>query len=149
MKKIIKNIITNAPINKVYDMWTTRDGLNTFFGEDSKIELKVNGAFEIYFNLSWPKGFRGSEGCKIVDFVKNKYISFTWNVPPTFEEARARGYHSIVKIEFIELDESKTEILVMNEYIKDNDKLDEIIAYFERTWDYVLSNFIKAIEEQN
>src|SRR5690606_28415349 len=116
MKKIIKNIIVDIPNNKAYDMWTTRNGLNTFFGENSKVELKENGTFEIYFNLSWPKGFRGSEGCKVVDFDKNKYFSFTWNVPPTFEKAREQGYQSIVKIEFIELNENKTEIIFRNEY---------------------------------
>lgn len=58
MKRIKRKIIVDISVNKAYEMWTTREGLNTFFGEDSKIELKTGGAFEIYFINYFENGLK-------------------------------------------------------------------------------------------
>lgn len=145
MRKIVKSITVNIQSNKAYNLWTTRDGLNKFFGEDSKIELVKNGPFEIYFSMSFEEGMRGSEGCKIIDFKENNYLKFTWNVPPSFKDQRTANYHSIVTINFREIKDNKTELKLINEYNEDIDKLDEIINYFDKAWDYVLSSFVKMV----
>lgn len=147
MKKITKERIVDIPINKAYAMWTTREGVSKFFGEDAKIELKKQGAYEIYFNLSWEKGYQGSEGCEVVNFEPNQYISFTWNVPPMFTAERAQKYHSVVVIEFFETKDNKVRIKLTNEYKKIIDNLEEIINYFDKAWDYVLNNFVMVVSK--
>ena len=88
MREIVKR--TNVLVSKeeAYKAWTTREGINAFFSEDSKIKLKENGAFEVYFSKSSKVGFRGSEGCQIIQFKANEFIEFTWNVPPVFKKER-------------------------------------------------------------
>lgn len=39
----------NAPIEKAWDAWTTPEGIKTFFAPDCKVDLRVDGAYEIYF----------------------------------------------------------------------------------------------------
>lgn len=77
MKEIIKRTNVLVSRKEAYKAWTTREGINTFFGEDSKIELKENGAFEVYFSMSSKVGYRGSEGCQIIQFKENEFVEFS------------------------------------------------------------------------
>jgi hypothetical protein len=52
----------NAPIEKAWGAWTTPDGIKTFFAPDCKVDLRVDGAYEIYFLPEAKPGERGSEG---------------------------------------------------------------------------------------
>jgi len=87
--KIIKKTkVVNCSIDTVWWKRTTHEGLLTFFRSDNKIALKLDGAFEIYFLMDNPKGLRGGEGCKIINYVPKEMLSFTWNAPPEYPEIR-------------------------------------------------------------
>jgi hypothetical protein len=53
----------NAPIEKAWDAWTTPDGIKTFYAPDCKVDLRVDGAYEIYFLPDAKPGERGGERC--------------------------------------------------------------------------------------
>lgn len=144
MHKIVKDIVVDVSIEEVYRLWTTQDGLNKFFGEDSKIELVIDGPFEIYFSMNFEEGKRGSEGCKIIDFKDYQYLIFTWNVPPIFTDERVNNYRSQVNIKFEKISDAQTKLKLINEYHYNIDKLEDIINYFDKAWDYVLNNLIKV-----
>ncbi len=42
----------NAPASAVWRLWTTTDGAKEFFAPDANIELRVDGPYEILFDLS-------------------------------------------------------------------------------------------------
>lgn len=144
---IEKKVIIDAPIKTIYELWTTRAGVNRFFAADSRIELEPNGAYEIYFDLTQPYGTRGSEGCKVIRFIENEYLEFTWNVPPSFKKEREQNYQSIVKIEMTSINHNKTNVTLRNEYHKQTEQLDEINKYFDRAWDYVLNNLVEYLKK--
>ncbi len=90
-KIITKTRLIETPINTIWWQWTTHEGLLTFFGQDNKVELCLGGAYEIYFLLDNPEGLRGGEGNKILSYLPNKMLSFTWNAPPEHLEILLRN----------------------------------------------------------
>ena len=126
MKRIQKEITIQAPVNEVYSMWTSKEKANTFFGADSKIEFQKQGAYEIYFNLELEYGLRGSEGCVVLGFEENNYLSFSWNVPPIFEEERKKS-------ERLELERLESEKKRLAEEKKQADKREKILKKLEET----------------
>ena len=68
-KMIDKSRIFNCAVDTLWWKWTTYDGLKTFFGEENKVELAIDGAYEIYFSMDQPVGQRGGEGNKIISYL--------------------------------------------------------------------------------
>jgi uncharacterized protein YndB with AHSA1/START domain len=67
----------NAPIERAWDAWTTPDGIKTFFAPDCKVELRVDGAYEIYLSPEAKLGERGSEGMHILGLEPMRRFAFT------------------------------------------------------------------------
>jgi len=62
-ERVVKaEAIVNAGVDAVWEAWTTEAGIKTFFAPAGKIEPRVFGAFEIYFNPAGAPDQRGGEG---------------------------------------------------------------------------------------
>ena len=149
MRKIIKTRIIKASAAEVFSAFTTVEGLKRFFATDAKVDLVRGGVYEVYFSEDGEYGTRGSEGCRVISFTPSEYFEFTWNVPPQFEEDRAREYRSIVVIQLHEERDQYTHITLTNEYFNDSDNIEGIIQYFEKAWDYVLDALVAAFTNKN
>jgi len=55
-RAIDKTVDVNASVDDVWDAWTTRAGIVSFFAPDAKIEPRVGGAFEVYIDPEAPPG---------------------------------------------------------------------------------------------
>ncbi len=137
-RQIVKSATIDLPVAEVWKKWTTHDGLLSFFGEDNRIELTPGGAFEIYFLMDNPQGLRGSEGCKILSFLPQKMLSFTWNAPPDFPEIRQSDYHTWVVVLFHSLDGFQTKVTLTHLGWPDDIRWHPVYDYFERAWGVVL-----------
>lgn len=62
-----KTVLVNAPVEDVWWAWTTDAGIRSWLLDDSRIELRVGGPYEWYFDDGQP-GLRGSEGCEVLGF---------------------------------------------------------------------------------
>lgn len=138
-KQIVKRKVVKGRIDEIWKKWTTHEGLKTFFGRDNKVELKIGGAFEIYFLLDNPEGLRGSEGCKVLSYLPSRMLSFSWNVPPKFKELRESGHKTWVVVMFDEIDENGTEISLTHLGWPEEAEWDPVFDYFVDAWDQVLS----------
>ncbi len=138
-KKLIKSKIFFQPLENIWEAWTTHEGLKKFFGKDNFIELIPGGAFEIYFLMDNPVGLRGSEGCRILSFLPKKILSFSWNVPPQFEDVRNSVYHTWVVIEFIFVSEHATRIMLTHLGWPTDEKWNVVYDYFDKAWDTVFT----------
>ena len=147
-KQIIKTKILNQSIDSLWWRWTTHEGLKTFFGKDNKIVLTQNGAFEIYFMTENPVGKKGSESCKVLSYIPNKYFSFSWNAPPQFEEVRNSATKTWVVIEFKFISNTQTELILTHLGWPKDDKWTPVYAYFDKAWDVVLDNLAKYDTKQ-
>ncbi len=91
--------------------------------------------------MNQPKGLRGSEGCKILDFIPQKMLSFSWNAPPSIPEIRNKDYKTMVSVFFKSLKDGKTAITLVHHGFLKGEKWIEYHKYFEKAWDIVLNRF--------
>ena len=89
----------NAPVQQVWDLWTTQPGLTSFFAPGAHIEPRVDGAFEIFFAPDAPAGSRGADGMRVLMFEPHKRLAFTWNAPESQPYVRAQRTIVIVEVE--------------------------------------------------
>lgn len=144
-KSFTKTIQLQCSIETLWKRWTTHEGLLTFFGRDNKIELLPGGAFEIYFLMDNPIGMRGSEGCKILSYLPNKMLTFSWNTPPNFAEQRASGYFTWVVIFFEEINSTTSSLQLTHYGWPEDETWKPIYDYFEKAWDNVLQNLLESM----
>jgi uncharacterized protein YndB with AHSA1/START domain/predicted enzyme related to lactoylglutathione lyase len=128
-------------------IWTTHEGLKNFFGADNYVEIRQNGAFEIYFLMQNPEGLRGSEGCKVLSYLPNEMLSFSWNVPPEFADLRQKNEKTFVVVQFKKISESQTEIVLTHLGWQDTPEYAPVFAYFEKAWDVVLDKMMAVANE--
>ena len=141
-RQITKERTVELPAGEVWRLWTTGDGMAEWWAESNRIELGIGGPMELYFLPDQPAGVRGSDNCRILSFVPERMLSFTWNAPPQFDHTRPR--HTHVVLEFDELDEGRTRVRLHHlgwpkEDWQAHPQWAETIAYFETAWERVLT----------
>lgn len=137
MKRIEKNIIVNAPVKKVFEDVSTTNGTQKFFAPKTKVELKLNGSYEVYFD----KGLLETKltdtiGMKILSFVPNKMISFEWKNLSNLENII--NYKTWVTIFLEEITNKQTKVKLIHIGWKEGEEWDVSFNYFVRFWDVVL-----------
>lgn len=142
-KKIIKTRILRQSIDRLWWRWSSHDGLKTFFGTNNHLEFYPGGAFEIYFLPEAPEGQRGSEGCRVLSYLPNDFISFSWNVPPRFTELRAQGKKTWVVVQFLSLSANETQLTLTHLGWPVDEAWDAVYDYFQKAWDDILNQLSK------
>lgn len=145
-KYIYKEIVIPARISEVWKAWTDAEIITRYFAPEAKIELKIGGMYEIYFLLENPPGSRGGEGNKILSFVPQKMLSFSWNAPPQFPIVRREKTWCVLF--FDKLDLNSTLIKFYHLGWKEGEEWNQVYDYFQKAWDYVLANLKKYIENK-
>jgi len=135
-RAISLEVTVNGSLEKVWDAWTTEEGVKSFFSPDCKIELKVGGAYEMYFAPDAPEGQRGGDGNKILAIQKLKMLSFTWNAPPSLPDVRNERTHVILRFEPIT--ENSTKVILHHDGWGDGGQWDKAFEYFKSAWGKVV-----------
>jgi uncharacterized protein YndB with AHSA1/START domain len=112
------------------------------------VELKLHGAYEIYFLLDAPAGLRGSEQCKILSYIPDEMLSFTWNAPAHLE-ARHSGIYTFVVVNFDEITETKTMVTIRHLGWPEDERFLPVYDYFDRAWEQVLNSLETSIINSN
>jgi uncharacterized protein YndB with AHSA1/START domain len=128
-------IIVEADLNDVWDAWTTEAGITSFFAPACKIDIRPDGAYEIYFDPKAPVGEWGGEGLRILSIQPGKMLSFTWNAPPSLPEVRGQRTHVIIR--FYELDD-KVRVTLHHDGWGSGGEWDKAYEYFQRAWNQVV-----------
>lgn len=125
-------IVVDAPIDEVFALWTTEDGVRSFFAPGCRIEPRVDGAYEILFEPGAPAGRRGAEGTRILAFEPPRRFSFTWNAPP--EQTLTREQRTVVTIDLAPEGESRTRLRFTHSGWGAGPEWDRAYSYFDRAW---------------
>lgn len=144
-RAINEKITVKANIDDVWTAWTTSDGIKTFFAPDAKVELRVDGPFEIYMNPFAGPGMRGADDMRIVGFQDKKMLTFTWNAPPSLPEVRKQ--RSIVIVRFNSRGDVLTDVTLHHVGWGEGGEWDKAYDYFGKAWPNVLKNLKKRFDD--
>lgn len=85
----VSNIIIQktieATINEAWSYWTNPVQLKSWLTNDAKVELSVGGLYELFWDLDHPEQ-NSTVGCKIIDLLPLRQISFQWKGPLPFAD---------------------------------------------------------------
>jgi uncharacterized protein YndB with AHSA1/START domain/uncharacterized protein YciI len=137
--------MVDARRSEVWQAWTTSEGLMSFLSPQARVELRLGGPFEVWFDPSAEAGLRGSEGCKVLAFLENEMLSFSWNAPPSLGHLRARRHFVVVRLRDV-ADGKRTEVELIDSGYSADEGDQEIRAYFAEAWPFVLGNLAKRFE---
>ena len=98
LRSIDKHIEVPASVHAVWAAWTTREGIVSFLAPDARVEARVGGPFEIYFDPLAPAGTRGADDMRFMALQPPSMLSFDWNAPPHLAEARAQRTFVMVRL---------------------------------------------------
>ncbi len=145
-ERVIKVAVTvPATPEQVWPLWTTDEGVRSFFAPSSHIELKVDGAYEIFFEPTAPVGLRGADGMRLLVVEPNKRLAFTWNAPVNLAYVRAQ--RTVVFVDFVPVGKDSTRVTLQHAGWGTGREWDEAIRYFEPAWNsFVMASFKRRIE---
>ncbi|MBH9579182.1 SRPBCC family protein [Inhella proteolytica] len=130
---------------ELWQAWTTREGLRSFFAPDARIDPRPGGLFEIHFNPYMPEGQRGADGLRLLALQPEQMLSFEWNAPPHLPEVRAQ--RTVVIVRFEALGEGRTRVTLSHLGWGSGGQWDEARAYFGKAWSFVLGNLNRRFAE--
>lgn len=139
-----KEILVPASVDKVWQAWTTSEGVKGFLGVDNNVELRPGGTYEFFFNADTPYGSRGSEDCRVLSFLPEQMFSFEWNAPPEF--GPLRDQRTQVVIFFEPTDDGQTKLIFRQLGWGTGGKWDELYDYFDRAWSSVLDALVASFK---
>jgi uncharacterized protein YndB with AHSA1/START domain len=94
-----KEALVAASPAQVWTAWTTSAGIMAFLGADARIDARVGGLFEIYFDPAAAVGERGSEGCRFLAVEPGRFFTAEWNAPPQLPTIRPLHHLVTVALE--------------------------------------------------
>lgn len=137
VREICKSVEVAAPLAEVWRAWTSAEGAITFFAPGARIEARPGGPYELYFDPEAPEGERGSEGCTVRELQTERFLSVTWNFPPSLPTLR--NEHTTVGIGLQAMDAGRTRVVLTHTGWRDGPQWMEGFSYFVRAWDLVLA----------
>ncbi|MBK9115017.1 MAG: SRPBCC domain-containing protein [Betaproteobacteria bacterium] len=143
-RAIVKEVVVAATPQQVWDAWTTRAGITSFFAPDARIEAKVGGAFHVYIDPLAEPGLKGADDMRFMALQPPKMLSFDWNAPPSLPEVRKQRTFVVVRIEPVA--DARTRVTLTHTGWGDGGEWDKAHAYFDRAWGNVLANLGKRFE---
>jgi uncharacterized protein YndB with AHSA1/START domain len=144
-----KEIAIRAPIEKVWHAWTTAEGLR-FVSSKSRVELRLGGPYEWFLDGDPDdRGKRGGAGARVLSFLPNEMLAFTWTFPPSIPSLRHSGASTQVVVLFSEDADGKTRIRFAQHGWQNGQDWDAGYAYFDKAWSYVLDKLRETLETSN
>lgn len=140
-KMIQTDVIVDASIDDVWAAWTTEAGVTSFFAPASHIDLRVDGAYEMYFDPSAPDGQRGGEGMRLLAIEAPHRLAFTWNAPPHLAEVRKQRMFVEVKLTAVSATQTKVRLTHLG--FGEGPQWDATHQYFTRAWGAIVLPFLQ------
>ena len=144
-RAIEKEVLVDAPVDQVWEAWTTRAGITSFFSPDAEIDARVDGAFHIFMNPYAEPGMKGADTMRYLAIQPKTMLSFDWNAPPSLPATR--GQRTFVVLRF-EPRGNQTRLTLSHSGWGSPDGADgaqweATYQYFDKAWTGVLANLQK------
>jgi uncharacterized protein YndB with AHSA1/START domain len=129
-------LVLAAPIESVWAAWATEEGVKTFFAPGARVEPRVDGAYDIYFDPTAAPGTRGAEGMRVLAYEPPRRLAFTWNAPPSIPTIR--GQRTMVVVDLEPAGPARTRLVFTHLGWGRGADWDQAYAYFDRAWGAVV-----------
>jgi uncharacterized protein YndB with AHSA1/START domain len=136
-----KEVIVAAPQQQVWEAWTTKAGIESFFAPEAEIDPRPDGAFHIHFNPFAEKGMKGADDMRYLALQPPRMLSFDWNAPPSLPAVRGQRTFVVVRLQAV--DDHTTKVTLHHSGWGDGGEWDQAYAYFDKAWGAVLGNLQK------
>ena len=133
-----------APIETVWQAWTSKAGIESFFAPEAEIDPRVGGAFHIHMDPLAEPGMKGADDMRYMALQRPTMLSFDWNAPPSLPEARMQRTFVVVRL--ADVDGKSTRVTLHHTGWGDGGEWDKTYAYFGRAWGQVLGNLKRRYE---
>jgi uncharacterized protein YndB with AHSA1/START domain len=139
-RMIRKEVEVKGTAEQVFRLWTTPEGIAKFFSPESKIELRLGGAYDLYMSMKEPdkQGKRGAEGSRILGYIENEMLAFDWTFPPAVESLRSGGAKTQVVLRLNELGNGRVRVRLVQHGWGQGADWDKGFEYFDAAWGHVL-----------
>ncbi len=150
-RTLTKRARVPLPVAEVWRLWTTSDGIAEWLVEHNDVELRLGGPYEFYFNHEGAPGTRGGEGNRVLSFLPEKMLSFSWNAPPHLDYTRPRQTHCVVEFDSRgpSTDVTLHHLGWPTAAADDHPQWDETFAYFDSAWDSVMAALVRHAQEHS
>lgn len=132
-----KQTVASVSAETAWKTWTTTEGVASFFAPKASIEARVGGRYELLFDLQAPRGFQGTEGCKVLSIDPPKNLAFEFLAPPEFPNARRIPTRVDLVLEQV-LGGGLLKINITHSGFSEGEEWDESLEFFNWDWDLVL-----------
>ena len=151
-ERIEVEVLVDAKLSDVWHAWTTNEGVRSFFADESQVDLAIGGPYEMYFLPDAERGKRGGEGCRVLSYLPEEMLSFSWNAPPKF--AHARQHFTWVVLRFDEPMPGKVRVRLTHlgwqemqaAHPEHAEEWNQVREYFSKAWPRVLTNLKARFE---
>ena len=65
-RSLDKETFVAASVDEVWNAWTTREGIVSFFAPDAQVDPRVGGLFEMHFNPLAAPGMKGADDMRFL-----------------------------------------------------------------------------------
>jgi uncharacterized protein YndB with AHSA1/START domain len=143
-RAIDKEIVVTAPIEAVWQAWTSKAGIESFFAPEAQVDARVGGDFHIHIDPLAQPGMKGADDMRFMALQKPTMLSFDWNAPPRLAEIRRQRTFVVVRL--ADVDGKTTRVHLHHTGWGDGGEWDQTYTYFDRAWGNVLGNLKKRFE---
>ena len=144
-RAIDKEVVVPAPIQSVWQDWTTKAGIESFFAPEAEIEPRVGGAFHIHIDPYGEPGMKGADDMRFMALQAPTMLSFDCNAPPSLPETRQQRTFVVVRL--VDVDGRSTRVTLHHTGWGDGGEWDRAYTYFDRAWGIVLGNLKLRFEQ--
>jgi len=143
-RAIDKEVVVAAPIESVWQAWTSKAGIESFFAPEAQVDARVGGDFHIHIDPLAEPGMKGADDMRFMALQKPTLLSFDWNAPPRLAEIRRQRTFVVVRL--ADVDGKSTRVRLHHTGWGDGGEWDQTYTYFDRAWGNVLGNLKKRFE---
>lgn len=144
---LIQEFVVNAPIDAVWNAYTTKKGWESWAAPLAEVDLKVGGFIKTNYNKAGKIGDSTTIVTHIVNYVPKKLITLQAEITdnfPEFIKKEAKDFYNIIY--FDKRGDGSTSVKSFGIGYKNNPKYLSLIKYFIPANEKLLLNLIAILE---
>jgi uncharacterized protein YndB with AHSA1/START domain len=129
-------VIVNGSPEGLFELWSTTEGVNTFFGSGSTIESNLGGLYEVYFGVRPDGQVAGPRGTRILRYEPGQALDFEWEMPYFARELNTRPLPTWVEVRFARFPDEpeQTRVRVTHHGFGRGETWDRVYDFFQHNW---------------